>query len=504
MNSIVQDIGLKDQFYNGCFCSSLIGALYDSEVCDRDKKFGAVLIAAPDNSKNADGENMIEREVKILCSECVKHNVTLNIEKYRKIWEEPGKLCESICKDIECEVKMKIIQQEMRLIKNDFEPPYYVMLAVLCDKNMEGYESLFGFVLKRILNKVNSLSELINFKEGRNEYERFLGGISKRWILLGEYVESFLAVNGLPEAELLTELSAARYEGSESKAKIYFTDEQLETVETLISNEEMRQIHKGNLRMIRKLMEISSRDSVFLYANKRENKDAFVVSKLVRKSDNMGKEQECNNLYLMFPGFMHWCVMRGDKELIGYYHGIYRVNYSSQNDTYIAEIDGLDISSKIKAMIKEMVKTLMDQKHGTSVILLDDEEEVNRLCKVYRGIRVGKEIKYNDSNEKRMEQYKEQLLSITGIDGAVFMNLEGECLAIGVLVDGQASEPGDISRGARYNSIKNYVIQKEKGKYIGLIFSEDGMVNVVSNCNKARTSYQKPGGGCSVSGKWEV
>lgn len=183
---------------------------------------------------------------------------------------------------------------------------------------------------------------------------------------------------------------------------------------------------------------------------------------------------------MKFPGFMHWCVMRGDKEIVGYYHGKYRVNYSTENEAYIDDIEKLDVFDPTKEMIKELAVILRKQKHGTTVILTDDEGEVNRLCEFYRGIRVDSQIKY-DGTEKWNE---DQLLSITGIDGAVVMSLEGKCLAIGVIVDGEAKQRGDIGRGARYNSIKNYVEQKDKGKYVGIIFSEDGMVNVVSNSKK--------------------
>lgn len=58
------------------------------------------------------------------------------------------------------------------------------------------------------------------------------------------------------------------------------------------------------------------------------------------------------------------------------------------------------------------------------------------------------------------------------------MNAEGECLAMGVLVDGVAEIEGKVERGARYNSIANYVLQRDG--YIGIIVSEDRMIDVVA------------------------
>lgn len=37
------------------------------------------------------------------------------------------------------------------------------------------------------------------------------------------------------------------------------------------------------------------------------------------------------------------------------------------------------------------------------------------------------------------------------------MDIDGECIAFGVIVDGIACEKGNAGRGARYNSIYNYI-----------------------------------------------
>ena len=55
-------------------------------------------------------------------------------------------------------------------------------------------------------------------------------------------------------------------------------------------------------------------------------------------------------------------------------------------------------------------------------------------------------------------QFSQKLLSpelierISGIDGAVLLDRDCKCHAIGVILDGMASQSGDPSRGARFNS----------------------------------------------------
>ncbi|MCX4255185.1 MAG: hypothetical protein OSJ63_08005 [Bacilli bacterium] len=104
-----------------------------------------------------------------------------------------------------------------------------------------------------------------------------------------------------------------------------------------------------------------------------------------------------------------------------------------------------------------------------------------------RGIKLSSKIRYMSSDDTEAYGWNEgQLLSITDIDGSLFIDLEGTCLAIGVIVDGIVTIKGDAGRGARYNSIKNYVMQKKKedGNYIGIVISEDRKIDIFQNNNE--------------------
>ncbi|WP_180754481.1 DNA integrity scanning protein DisA nucleotide-binding domain protein [Hymenobacter sp. DG01] len=67
---------------------------------------------------------------------------------------------------------------------------------------------------------------------------------------------------------------------------------------------------------------------------------------------------------------------------------------------------------------------------------------------------------------------------VTNIDGAVLIDPAGTCYAIGVILDGLATEKGDSSRGSRYNSALRYV---ESSRYpvLVVVVSEDGWIDLL-------------------------
>ena len=68
---------------------------------------------------------------------------------------------------------------------------------------------------------------------------------------------------------------------------------------------------------------------------------------------------------------------------------------------------------------------------------------------------------------------------VTGIDGAVLVDPSGYCHAIGAILDGTATDKGDRSRGARYNSAVKYCASAGDTPTVILLVSEDGMINLL-------------------------
>ena len=75
------------------------------------------------------------------------------------------------------------------------------------------------------------------------------------------------------------------------------------------------------------------------------------------------------------------------------------------------------------------------------------------------------------------------------IDGAILATPDGVCHAIGVILDGQVTKKGTAERGARFNSTVRYV-HGSKAPCIGLVVSDDGMIDVVPEYRPRVSKYE--------------
>lgn len=125
-----------------------------------------------------------------------------------------------------------------------------------------------------------------------------------------------------------------------------------------------------------------------------------------------------------------------------------------------------NISKKDVQFLWELIAVAIEQPHGTMLVITENAKKeakrLNNQCFQVAPIRLGKEY----------------FKSVTAIDGAVLLDPQGCCYAIGVILDGKATLDGDSSRGARYNSALRYLKSVKKATLIAII-SEDGIINLI-------------------------
>lgn len=86
-----------------------------------------------------------------------------------------------------------------------------------------------------------------------------------------------------------------------------------------------------------------------------------------------------------------------------------------------------------------------------------------------------------------------QVRAVTRIDGAVLLDHDGMCHAVGVILDGKATARGSPARGARFNSALRYVLENEHRASIAVVLSEDGHIDLLPRLRPriSRTTLRK-------------
>lgn len=184
---------------------------------------------------------------------------------------------------------------------------------------------------------------------------------------------------------------------------------------------------------------------------------------------NIGKyETAAEDLFTIgFLGYHHWEVRHNSQILMRVRDG----QPSLPKPPYDEKKLEKDLPRIFAGMTIRQVERIMGlirqaerEPHGTMLIISSAaKKEAERLST--EGTRIASKT-----------LTPELLGSLTPIDGAVLLNPKGTCYAIGVILDGMATERGNSARGARYNSAIRYVCSS-KSPTLAVVVSEDGGVD---------------------------
>ena len=121
-----------------------------------------------------------------------------------------------------------------------------------------------------------------------------------------------------------------------------------------------------------------------------------------------------------------------------------------------------DISRLVK-----LIRTAEEASHGALLIIDENSAaEAHRLRK--QGMSVHACLLTPDL-----------LRHLITIDGAILLSPDGMCHGFGTILDGMATESGDPSRGARYNSALRFV--ESAWPCLAVVVSEDGGIDFIPN-----------------------
>jgi hypothetical protein len=257
--------------------------------------------------------------------------------------------------------------------------------------------------------------------------------------------------------ENLNKISELRYEGGETLGTIIFAPPNFSSLKYDI--ELLKPISLRSHKLVRKVVEISDKQFGCICQG---SEDIMGFGSL----QNFG---DTPVFRAVFTGHYRWTLYANDTLLMNCAFGVPSVPQ--------ARLTKSEFFSNIKRVLPgltpdqgealwDAVSAAMDQRHGTMLVVSDDApNEAQRLKS--QAIEI-EPIKLNKALVER----------ISGIDGAILVDRDCKCYAIGVILDGIATDEGDPSRGARYNSALRYIGSSEF-PVVCLVVSEDGYVNMV-------------------------
>ena len=180
---------------------------------------------------------------------------------------------------------------------------------------------------------------------------------------------------------------------------------------------------------------------------------------------------------------------KGDSR-VRYSNGALMLPILNLQDVYKKKLDKLQIKDETKNQLANIINAANRCKHGAILIIAERkliQKEVNRLASNKRGIRLAPPVPL--IQDEKPSPFLEQFATV---DGAIFLDFDGNCYAFGVILDGVVNNDGNNARGSRYNSTKAYTewvrdVKHRGATILGVVKSEDGMMDLFDKTEKSKS-----------------
>ncbi|MGK7881626.1 MAG: DNA integrity scanning protein DisA nucleotide-binding domain protein [Crocosphaera sp.] len=258
-------------------------------------------------------------------------------------------------------------------------------------------------------------------------------------------------------------ISSLKYEGEEGLGKIVIAEENHPNIKYTLQLKEP--IHIQQFRKVRKFLQLAKEDSLII-------SDAALIYGIGELRGNYNPRDE--SLFIInFVSHYKWEVLHNNQSMMIVEYQQPRLPKSSiVQDKFYSDLRRIfeRIEDTQLSDLWDITIEATKQKHGTMLVITDkakeESERLGQQCFPLTPLRLNTSI----------------VQQITSIDGSVLIDRNAVCYAVGVILDGNATNKGDASRGARYNSAIRYYEQYGKNKSTVLvIISEDGMIDIIPN-----------------------
>ncbi|MBR3358795.1 MAG: hypothetical protein IKG46_13330 [Solobacterium sp.] len=292
---------------------------------------------------------------------------------------------------------------------------------------------------------------------------------------VSEFIYSFYHL----DINLLHTLSGMTYEGGFINCTLLVprydirTEKRTRRKGLSVAFDEPVQFSVENLRQIRKMVEISDK---YL---------ALVINHAGKISGLTEEDRFPSECKVRLWGHLSWTITYEGGEKLSYYNGSYHIHVTARQKGNV----GILLQSlfpaeneETLARIEDVIRGAARQRHGTIILIGSHDTavtETERLCDVRSAIGI---------SPTDLAENVHLIPRLTAIDGALIMDTACICSCIGAILDGDIVSRGSPARGSRFNSTVNYVKRRSMlgQKFIGIVFSEDGTIDAVSDTRVQR------------------
>jgi hypothetical protein len=269
----------------------------------------------------------------------------------------------------------------------------------------------------------------------------------------------YVALKKQIDIDLYNILASISYEKKVASGKMLFINE-IQQCDLKISFNEKYPLEIKNVKQIRKLLEMTTGRLCLV----SQNDHIIGIGDYDDSSDNLD--------ILLFNGHQRWSYHKKGKELLSYKEGNYTFIFD-KNINFISYFPDNFINEINYKYLNSLLHEIRQLNHGMILIISDEaKNEVERLCEFGRGYAI-KPI------DLKLPRSRDLLSSITSIDGAIFIDTNLVCYGLGMILDGIAVKTGLSARGARYNSAKCYIDNKDYEKFAAVIVSDDETIDII-------------------------
>lgn len=255
---------------------------------------------------------------------------------------------------------------------------------------------------------------------------------------------------------LMSGLSALPYEGRPGAGRLVIAEQNDSAIEVFLRLK--HPVKMRNVPAVRKLLEASGSQSDLL-------SDGESVYGLGVVKPNYDADSE-TVFSVSFTARGVWEFSHAGEALLIVRDGIPHLPTPVLDEAYLEDLVGRFFPEADKDALREAAQAAGSHRHGAMLIISGDAAgEAERLSPQSWSI--------------EPTRLTSQLLTqLTDMDGAMLVDPQGRCHAIGVILDGAAHGRGDPARGSRFNNAVRY-LDSERPLAIVIVYSSDGVINIL-------------------------